>query len=72
MYLEISIERKRKALEKVPPPLGDLPEETPKWKQPELLTFLNRCSRQAHYVAQSSRHPRILLREDHGSHSCAT
>ncbi len=51
MYLEISIERKRKALEKVPPPLGDLPRETPKWKQPELLTFLNHCSRQAHYVA---------------------
>jgi site-specific recombinase XerD len=51
LYLEISIERKRKALEKVPPPLGDIPPETPQWKQPELLTFLTRCSRQARYVA---------------------
>ena len=51
LYLEISIERKRKALEKVPPPLGAIPTETPRWKQPELLTFLNRCSKQAHYVA---------------------
>jgi site-specific recombinase XerD len=47
LYLEISIERKRKALEKVPPPLGAIPPETPQWKQTELLTFLNRCSRQA-------------------------
>ncbi len=51
LYLEISIERKRKALEKVPPPLGEIPPETPQWKQPELLKFLIRCSRQAHYVA---------------------
>lgn len=51
LYLEISIERKRKALEKVPPPLGAIPPETPQWKQPELLTFLTRCSRQARYVA---------------------
>jgi integrase/recombinase XerD len=50
MYLEISIERKRKALEKAPPPLGDGPQEHPQWKQPELLAFLTRCSRQARYV----------------------
>jgi len=72
MYLEISIERKRKALEKVPPPLGDIPKETPRWKQPELLTFLKSCSGQARYVAQSPRHPPILLRENHNSHPCAT
>lgn len=51
MYFEISIERKRKALEKMPPPIGKMPLETPKWKQPELLAFLNQCSRQARYVA---------------------
>lgn len=51
MYFEISIERKRKALEKMPPPIGIMPTETPKWKQPELLAFLNQCSRQARYVA---------------------
>lgn len=51
LYLEISIERKRKALEKVPPPLGTIPPETPQWKQPELLAFLKACSQQARYVA---------------------
>ena len=51
MYLEISIERKRKALEKVPPPVGLMPPEPPKWKQPELLAFLTQCSRKARYVA---------------------
>jgi site-specific recombinase XerD len=50
-YLEISIERKRKALEKLPPPDGGLPPEAPQWKQPDVLKFLNRCSRQARYVA---------------------
>ncbi len=51
LYLEISIERKRKALEKVPPPLGEIPPETPQWKQPQLLKFLTRCSREPRYVA---------------------
>ena len=50
-YLEISIERKRKALEKLPPPDGGLPPEIPQWSQPDVLKFLNRCSRQARYVA---------------------
>ncbi len=45
-YVEISVERKRKALEKVPPPVGGRPAETPQWKQqPELMEFLTRCSR---------------------------
>ncbi len=51
-YVEISVERKRKALEKVPPPAGGKPPETPQWKQqPALMEFLTRCSRKEHYVA---------------------
>lgn len=50
-YVEISVERKRKALEKVPPPGGGRPAEPPRWKQPALMEFLTRCSRKKHYVA---------------------
>jgi len=45
-YVEISVERKRKALEKVPPPGGGDPAEPARWKQPALMEFLTRCSRQ--------------------------
>lgn len=51
LYLEVSVERKRKALEKVPPPDGSLPQEPPQWTQPALLAFLSRCSRPGRYVA---------------------
>lgn len=51
LYLEVSIERKRKALEKLPPPDGGMPAELPKWKQPDLMSFLTSCSRRRHYVA---------------------
>ena len=51
MYLEVSVERKRQALEKLPPPNGGLPPESPQWKQPALLEFLAACSRKKHYVA---------------------
>ena len=51
LYLEVSLERKRKALEKLPPPDGGLPQEPPQWTQPALLQFLLRCSRPARYVA---------------------
>lgn len=51
LYLEVSLERKRKAIEKLPPPDGGLPPENPQWKQPDILKFLNRCSRKARYVA---------------------
>jgi len=44
-YLEVSVERKRAALEKFPPPDGDAPPEQPHWKQPELMAFLSRLSR---------------------------
>jgi len=49
-YVEISVERKRKALEKVPPPGGGVPAEPARWKQPDLMEFLTRCSRKEHYV----------------------
>lgn len=51
MYLEVGIERKRQALEKLPPPSGGVPQESPSWKQPDLLKFLTACSQMAHYVA---------------------
>jgi site-specific recombinase XerD len=51
-YVEVSVERKRKALETVPPPAGGKPQETPQWKQqPALMEFLMRCSRKERYVA---------------------
>jgi len=44
-YLEVSIERKREALEKFPPPnCGTLPEH-PQWKEPEMMAFLSKLSR---------------------------
>lgn len=51
LYVEVSIERKRKALEKLPPPDGGAPPETAKWKQPDLMKFLNECSNKERYVA---------------------
>lgn len=51
MYLEVGIERKRQALEKLPPPCGGVPQDTPTWKQPDLLKFLTACSQKEHYVA---------------------
>ncbi len=51
LYVEVSIERKRKALEKLPPPDGGVPPETPNWKQPDLIKFLNECSGKKRYVA---------------------
>ena len=52
-YLEVSVERKRRALEKLPPPDNNMPPEKPKWKQPDIMTFLNELSNSAHYVAQN-------------------
>lgn len=50
-YVEISVERKRRALEMMPPPDGGKPPENPHWKQPALMEFLTRCSRKERYVA---------------------
>jgi site-specific recombinase XerD len=45
-YLEVSIERKRAALDKVPPPEdGGAPAEQAQWKQPGLMEFLTKLSR---------------------------
>ena len=44
-YLEVSIERKRAALAKVPPPKSGAPVEVSQWKQPALMAFLTNLSR---------------------------
>ena len=44
-YLEVSIERKRAALAKVPPPASGEPVEVAQWKQPVLMAFLTSLSR---------------------------
>ena len=44
-YLEVSIERKRAALAKIPPPESGLPAEVSQWKQPALMAFLTNLSR---------------------------
>ncbi len=44
-YLEVSIERKRAALAKVPPPESGEPVEASQWKQPALMAFLTNLSR---------------------------
>jgi len=45
-YLEVSIERKRAALAKAPPPEdGGAPAELAQWKQPVLMAFLSKLSR---------------------------
>jgi len=50
-YVEVSVERKRAALQKVPPPASSTLPETPQWKKPPLMDFLSRLSRKASYVA---------------------
>jgi len=44
-YLEVSVERKRAALDKVPPPEAKPSTEVPNWKQPALMAFLINLSR---------------------------
>lgn len=44
LYVEVSIERKRAALAKVPPPTSGEPVEEAQWKQPELMAFLTNLS----------------------------
>jgi site-specific recombinase XerD len=43
-YLEVSIERKRTALEKVPPPEEGTSVKAAQWKQPVLMAFLTKLS----------------------------
>ncbi len=52
-YLEVSLARKRKALEQFPAPDPRSSSEPPKWKDPALLAFLKQCSRKQHYVAKN-------------------
>jgi len=44
-YLEISVRRKRLALDKLPPPADGKPREPPRWKEPSVIEFLVRLSR---------------------------
>lgn len=50
-YVEISLERKRKALERVPSPTARKNPELPVWNKPDLVAFLCKLSRGAHNVA---------------------
>lgn len=50
-YVEISVERKRAALEKVPPPTTANAPERPQWKKPDIMDFLTQLSRKQNYVA---------------------
>ena len=43
-YIEVSIARKRNALEKLPAPGGSDPIEKPEWKEPDILDFLTSLS----------------------------
>jgi len=45
LYVEVSVERKRAALEKVPPPENGAPAEEARWKQPAVMVFLTNLSR---------------------------
>jgi len=51
LYVQVSIERKRHALEKFPPPESPHDSTTPKWKEPALMQFLSRLSAPSYYVA---------------------
>ncbi len=51
LYVQIDVERKRAALEKVPSPTNAVVPEMPQWKKPEIIEFLTRLSRKQNYVA---------------------
>lgn len=50
-YISVSLERKRKALEKVPTPGGSSEPEPVKWREPSVLDLLVRLSLKRSYVA---------------------
>lgn len=50
-YIEISIERKRAALAKVPTPASSTETPPATWQTPPLIHFLTKLSRSKHYVA---------------------
>ena len=50
-YVEVSVQRKRAALQSVPAPASSTNPEAPIWKKPALMDFLSRLSRKARYVA---------------------
>ncbi|MBW2736440.1 MAG: tyrosine-type recombinase/integrase [Deltaproteobacteria bacterium] len=52
LYVEVSIERKRAALEKIPSPASPTHQRTD-WRKPDILNFLTNLSRKADYVAKN-------------------
>jgi len=68
-YIEVSIERKRKALDRVPAPTSSGQTQPAKWQIPPLLDFLTKLSRKTRYVEQ----PRQLTDAlTHSSENSAT
>jgi site-specific recombinase XerD len=59
-YVEVSIERKREALEKAPAPRSSKEPEAPSWREPPLMAFLVRLSRKACYVAEKPQNTKAL------------
>jgi len=59
-YLEVSIERKRAALAKVPPPNSAAPIEVTQWKQPALMAYLTALSRGV-MLRNSDSEPRTMV-----------
>jgi integrase/recombinase XerD len=45
LYVEVSIARKRHALEKLPPPGSQESPQPPKWKEPDIMDFLESLSK---------------------------
>ena len=62
-YIEVSVERKRQALDKVPAPASSGQAQPAKWRTSPLLDFLTKLSRTTRYVAQS-RQPTDALTND--------
>lgn len=57
-YLSISLDRKREALEKLPPPPATTGKEVPrKWKKASIMDFLAKLSATGGYVAKASPEP---------------
>ena len=61
-YVEISVQRKRRALEKFPSPADGTTTQKPKWKKPGLLSFLSALSKTPRYVPSENINSPHLVR----------
>jgi len=66
-YIEVSLERKRQALDKVPAPTNSGQTEPAKRQTSPLLDFLTKLSRKTRYVAQSTQPTDALTNDPAGS-----